>query len=189
MVPGKYVKTVKEARALREHLWPEVRVSHGCLYEACCLQLLLARRHGVRTMLQAGSCSWPMILPEEDDGVRATHFSYQWEPLSGATITHLMSGTLPELHVWLASRELGDILIDPTTGSWPDRAAAGGHNWSAPAPPACLWGNGDQIRKLSEDAGYVIGYEASLDACQIADTYAANGIYGPLFDYAREHLT
>jgi len=85
--------------------------------------------------------SWPKIkLPEEDDGVCNTHFTYLWEPQSPQTRFRISNNQMPEMHVWVILPDRQEIL-DMTTyylkmnhdGSMPDS------KWTAPDPPDYLW--------------------------------------------------
>lgn len=184
MVPEQYQAAVEEARRIRREVWPEVRTTHACLYEAATLQLVLAMRTGLRTMIQAGTCQWPMMLEEEDDGVGATHFSYAWDLREA--VPYIAQGKLPELHVWLAYRTKENpdgYIIDTTSGSWPERATQAGHSWTSLAPPDCLWATADELAALGEERGLGVNYQADMDACQCADAFAHHGIYGPLTDH------
>lgn len=177
MVPSRYADAVEEARDLRRRLWPEARPTHCCLHDAVCLQVVL-KREGLTTMLQAGGCSWPFKSPEDDDGVSPTHFSYVWDPEEATK--YVLRGTFPEVHVWLAfrSEESPDgVIVDPTTGTWPDRAKAAGLLWTAEPPPDCLWASPEDLYGLEDIRGMSIGYKPSLDACRVADSFAAHGIY------------
>lgn len=184
MVPERYRAAVAEARRVRRMLWPEVRSTHSCLYEAVTLQMVLAARTGLRTMLQAGTVQWPMCLLEEDDGVRATHFSYAWD--AREAMQHVMAGRLPELHTWLAFRSAehpDGVIVDTTAGSWPERAVQAGHSWTSLAPPDCLWASGADLQALSDARGFGILYGADMDACRCADAFARHGVYGPVAAY------
>lgn len=109
-----------------------------------------------RTIIQAGSASWPRL--SVDDGVSPTHFSYEWSPQAVGTRLfaaglipvvpradgHLQA-SLPEMHVWLASPESGEI-IDFTTGLWPQACLDTiGEPWLAPPPPEYLWTFGSRL--------------------------------------------
>jgi hypothetical protein len=37
-------------------------------------------QNGYRALIQAGSMSWPIVSPSQDDGKSPTHFSYEWSP-------------------------------------------------------------------------------------------------------------
>lgn len=178
---------VEKARTVYQGIWPEVDERGACMFHALTLQIVLARTFGVRTMLQAGSCSWPMIRPEDDDGERATHYSYRWNGMEDPeTAAYFAAGKLPECHVWLATREPEDTIIDPTTGTWPARAKRGGHDWSAIEPPEFLWATQADLRALSEVRGYVVRYAAVVEACIAVDILAQVEIYPKLARWAKE---
>lgn len=123
-----------------------------------------------RTILQAGSCQWPRVAPELDDGRSPTHFAYMWD--GDSPIAHLVrSGiipviqrtdghvapSLPEVHVWLGCPETGEI-IDFTTGLWPLACKATlGLDWPGTQPPPFFWNFGT---RLPADVRYVASREA-----------------------------
>lgn len=177
---SKRAALVAEARDLYLRLWPDHAgrfETHACLFHAVALQGLLARE-GLVTMLQAGTAAWPMLRAEDDDGVRSTHFGYEWQGLRDPlTRAMVQSGRLPELHVWLAHRD-PDTLIDPTTGTWQLRAQRGGYPaWTAPAPPPFLWTTTTELEALQEEYPLGIRYVPDLTACKIADALAGQEIY------------
>lgn len=173
---------VEEARALYRRLWPDdtrVRDTRACLFHAVALQCLLKSRYDFDTMLQAGTCQWPMLAREDDDGECATHFAYQWNGLGDLqTVMTISEGAMPEMHVWLGTRN-PDTIIDPTTGTWQARAREGGYErWTAPAPPAFLWVTVDELMNMI-DSPYDMGitYLPHLDACKVASMLAGQEIY------------
>lgn len=99
------------------------------------------RAHGVRAVIQAGSASWPRVRPEQDDGVMATHFSYEWSPHEMPSRMMLAKGGMPEMHVWVGLPETSEI-VDMTTGLWPAQAKRiGGFDWLGDQPPKFFWGS------------------------------------------------
>ena len=172
---------VLEARALygRVWRWSPPPPTKACLYWALALQVLVMKHYpGLEPlMLQAGSCSWPLCLASEDDGVRPTHFGYEFDPRVPAR-----PGALPELHVWLAHRG-PDTVIDPTTGTWIERAQDAGLVWSAPAPPAWLWATAQELTQLETRYPFAIQYKPALAACEIAGRAAQADLVGPLVAY------
>ena len=133
-------------------------------------------------MLQAGSAFWPRIRPEDDDGVVSTHFGYRWNGVDDPlTASFLAAGRLPELHVWLALSPTfcpvvdGPVLIDPTTGDWPERASLADLEWTAAQPPEFLWAT-----EAEYDALAGVSYRADPVACEVADDLASREIYPTL---------
>lgn len=109
----------------------------SCLHlsVAMCRALL---DEGERAILQAGTCMWPRVQPDQDDGVSSTHFSYVWSPDEPASIMAIMAGNLPEMHVWVARPDANEI-IDITTGTLPIHARECGMDWPGDPPPDYLW--------------------------------------------------
>jgi len=120
------------------------RPAQACLYWAhYTVEVLMAL--GIRAIIQAGSASWPRLRPDQDDGVSPTHHSYVWEPDSAATKFRLAAGDLPEMHVWAAIPERGEI-IDMTTRYWPDQCLLiQGFDWPGDKPPTFFWGTADEV--------------------------------------------
>jgi hypothetical protein len=130
----------KQTIELAERLWKEemnaVEGGKCVFYSAAAL--LVFKRLGVNVALQAGSMSWPVIHLEEDDGVKATHFSYMWEGLTAKNLNILASGLLPEMHVWVALPDAKSV-VDFTTGELKKHAEKVGVNWSGPEPLEYFW--------------------------------------------------
>lgn len=108
-----------------------------CVRWACTL-MGVALERGLRPKIQAGSMSWPIVTPEQDDGVSPTHFSYEWSPGSPESLMQLATGGLPEMHVWVALPDQNEIL-DFSTKSFPEEAKRHGLVWRTPPPPDYLW--------------------------------------------------
>lgn len=119
-------------------------------------QILKAFAGAPRTIIQAGTASWPRLAV--DDGVSPTHFSYEWNALDPNTRLFAsglipvvpradghVQASLPEMHVWLACPESGEV-IDFTTGLWPLACREMiGMEWLAPLPPDYLWTFGSRL--------------------------------------------
>ena len=173
---------ILEARALRARVFPECPGEGACLYEACCLQVVLGRA-GLGTMIQAGTAQWPLLREEDDDGVAPNAFAYEWQGLGDRlTRDRVAAGLLPELHCWLAHRDPSTI-IDTTTGTWPARAGLAGLDWTAAAPPDFLWGETEALFAEARYGG--VTYAADLDACEVAGGFAQRGIYPRLINELR----
>jgi hypothetical protein len=101
---------------------------------------------GHRPVIQAGTASWPRLkLPEEDDGVIATHFSYQWSPDEPPSFLAMLNDMLPEMHVWVALPDRNEV-IDFTTGYLPEQCEfVSGMEWTAPNPPPFVWCKADRL--------------------------------------------
>lgn len=149
-MPKKIVKRVEnrvivdEARRLFEAAFAEDADDHKrhCLYWAASV-VFAAHTFGRVLKIQAGSASWLRIRPEEDDGVMATHFSYEWQGADPAP--YLAAGILPEMHVWAADVAKREI-VDLTVGTLPDVCEeTAGLPWTAPKPPLFLWAAQKQI--------------------------------------------
>lgn len=116
----------------------------ACLYWSFYACRVLARR-GERAIIQAGPASWPCAA--QDDGVSPTHLSYVWEPHSQATRDRIAAGLMPEMHVWVALPQRGELL-DMTLGFQPAQARRLGVAWTAPAPPVHVWGDLGQLEAM-----------------------------------------
>lgn len=131
------VRTVRD-RMRREH--GNEDLGGLCLYWARAVVDEL-RSQGEYAILQAGSLSWPLVTPDDDDGVTATHFSYVWEPDSPVTRAMLNARLMPEMHVWAALPRRGHRgqIVDLTTCFLRGEAERRGLRWTAPPPPDYLW--------------------------------------------------
>ena len=71
---------IYQATSIRYRQWyaNQADVGGRCLYWSLTLMGVLLQR-GYRALIQAGSMSWPIVPPGEDDG-SPTHFSYEWSP-------------------------------------------------------------------------------------------------------------
>jgi len=142
---------VLEARHLFRAHFPTVSEQAACLYLAPAI-ISVAKRMGVRLVLQAGSASWRRVSEVDDDGLMATHFSYLWEPHTLRTRMILAQGLMPELHVWAADPERQEI-VDLTTGHIPLQCQQLGEmKWLCEPPPDFIWHSGPGIAQL--DAHY-----------------------------------
>lgn len=108
-----------------------------CLYWSLTLMGVLLER-GYRALLQAGSLSWPIVPPGQDDGKHPTHFSYEWSPWREESQAALKLGMLPEIHVWVGLPDKNE-LVDFSTKFLPEQAAQEGLVWRTPHPPDFLW--------------------------------------------------
>lgn len=140
------------------------------------------RAAGLNPVLQAGTMNWLAVAPEYDDGVSATHFSYEWQPFTTSMdhvtalhrVVHLRE--LPEIHVWVYLRDRHEM-IDLTTRYHKQRAMelCPTMRWTAPEPPATLW---IQLNEASRAKwGNVIAYTADPDAIWLA-MWAVASQYG-----------
>jgi hypothetical protein len=134
-----------------------------CVRWTCTAMRILMER-GYRPKIQAGSMSWPIVTPEQDDGVSPTHFTYEWSPHTPESQARMEAGGLPEVHVWLALPDLGEIL-DFSTKFFPEQSKRFGLVWQAPPPPDYLWwGPGDvwpatvQYKPNMEAIAFIINY-------------------------------
>ena len=120
------------------------RPGQACLYWAhYTVEVLKAL--GVLAVFQAGSASWPRLRPDQDDGVSPTHHSYVWEPDSVVTKARIVAGAMPELHVWAAIPEHGEI-IDMTTRYWAEQCRLIQKlDWPGDKPPTYFWGTADEM--------------------------------------------
>jgi hypothetical protein len=134
-----------------------------------------ARGRAVRAILQAGTAGWPYIADEDDDGVMPTHFTYMWDDacnamerlragmLNGFVRDGKILAALPEIHIWVALPQTGEI-IDMATGFWPEAAKeAMGVEWQCERPPAFLWATAAQMPARAR-------YEPSMSAIQFVLT-------------------
>lgn len=130
---------VQEIRKIVEAELQPDNLRRACLTWAKRTVEALERR-GIRAILQAGTCCWPLKTREQDDGKTATHFSYMYEGFTMRQAIECASrGHLPEMHVWAAIPEMNEI-IDLSTKYWPEQAKKlAGLDWPGIHPPDYLW--------------------------------------------------
>ena len=125
---------------------------------------------GYSPMIQAGSLQWPRIKPEEDDGIRDTHFSYIWSPYTEASVRSVENGHLPEMHVWvfmmekLGKGKYGYSLVDFSTKYLKAAAKLMNLDWSAEDPPDYLW---TLEKDMPPRTVYTANKEATEFACEL----------------------
>ena len=108
-----------------------------CLYYAR-ETIAVLRHHGHKAVLQAGSMQWPIIKPEDDDGVCNTHFAYMWEPDHPLSVIATKFGLLPEIHVWVGLVETQEV-VDFSTRYFKEAAEERDLKWQTEDPPKYLW--------------------------------------------------
>lgn len=156
---------VKEARQLVHRVFPGVPTdgAGACLYLTWGA-ITVARFHGLKLLLQAGTAYWPRVTDATDDGTEPNVFGYEWEPNSPQTIAMLAADQLPEIHVWAADPVAVEI-VDLSTGAWPAQCRTIlGAGWKAPKPPPFYWGD---PRKVPGVGYYKAERSASLVAAEL----------------------
>lgn len=139
-----------------------------CLYASLMAYILLKDVYP-DVFVQAGSMSWPIVTPENDDGVSPTHFSYKWSPHEPQSILAMFTHGMPEMHVWLAIPSRKE-LIDMTTYEIPALAATvAGCRWKAPPPPDFIWVPFDGLPEFTV-------YKAEKDAINMAMAFMCEAI-------------
>ena len=117
---------IYRATSTRYRQWYADQAEHGgrCFYWSLTLMGVLLQQ-GYHALIQAGSLSWPIVPPGQDDGHSPTHFSYEWSPWREESEAALKLGLLPEIHVWVGLPDQNELL-DFTTKFLPDQAAKEG---------------------------------------------------------------
>lgn len=134
--------------------------SGGCFFYAVATVEAI-RAAGPRAILQAGSCLWPRIRKDQDDGKCNTHFGYQWSPKDLASLLAIAQGALPEMHLWAAIPDQHEV-VDFTTSQWPAQAMKlCGYDWPGDRPPEYLWA---QVNRLHSG----VTYDADFNAIRLA---------------------
>lgn len=137
---GQKLAIVQDARALFAHRYRTLDLVGGaCLHWTACV-IHAAKRRGKRLVIQAGTANFLRLPYEQDDGVVATHFSYEWSTLERSKIAqHVVTGTLPEMHVW-AGDLAEQAIVDLSTGALATECKArSGLPWLTPTPPSFVW--------------------------------------------------
>lgn len=94
------------------NLFPDDKIKKNCLKACVALATVLAKR-GINGKVVAGSVSWRVIKPEDDDGKSADCLSYQFS--REAAMRHMILGIegMPEMHVWILLEDMS--IVDMTT--------------------------------------------------------------------------
>jgi hypothetical protein len=133
------------------------RIGQHCLWWAYFTCQVL-NEQGFRAVLQAGTCYWPRLLAEQDDGLESTHtqFGYLYTPgLCNYGI--IADGRLPEMHVWAGLPDINTI-VDLTTGYFPEQAKILAEiDWPGAQPPSYFWG---RIAEMPDGCVYAPVHEA-----------------------------
>ena len=125
--------------------WPDLTPGLGSCLQHTVVGHLELKRRGIETVIQAGSICWPIIKPEDDDGVCNTHFSMMWEPDHPNSVLSTQTGGMPEIHAWLGIVESQE-LIDFATYQLKDLAkTTAGLEWTGEDPPEYLWTEGSEL--------------------------------------------
>jgi hypothetical protein len=149
-------RVVNDARTLVNRLWPQLAGGPTCLQQACALQLLVAKRHGLTAILQAGDACWQRNATEG--------YGYEWESRRASRLKPHEHGFVlsTDVHVWLAVVS-PQTLIDPTTADWPAHAAQGGYEWLPEMkPPRFMWDTTEKLARLARPPIYRAVPEATL---------------------------
>ena len=154
---------VEDARRLVARYFSDVDERGCCLYLAGMAGVAAIKR-GVLLIPQAGTCYWPRVTEETDDGTEPNRFGYEWngDPNS-AKRAQLRPGIvpLPEMHVWCAD-PLAQEIVDLASGLFPEQCERIIHlPWKAPRPPDFFWGQG-------EDAPRGVRYDPDRSATALA---------------------
>lgn len=137
---------VSEARALVATHFPDCPARGSCLFHAIAM-IQVAKRHGRKLVLQAGTAYWERMPPEIDDGVSPTHFGYEWEADSPTTRARIAARMLPEMHIWVGDPATQEI-IDISTNEFVDQARHMlGVDWPGKKPPDFLWAKASELPK------------------------------------------
>lgn len=152
---------VAKARKLVTKKFPTIKGSTGaCLYLAAGV-ISIAQEHGIKLLLQAGSCYWPRVTDKTDDGIESNVFGYEYDAIAAAPF--VAANLMPEMHVWAGDPSTGEI-VDLAAGFFPAQCRKLlGVGWKAPKPPAFFW---DVPSKLPKLASYAPDRDASLTAAE-----------------------
>ena len=111
---------------------------HGLCLHYTKQTLAVLHEQGLRAVLQAGSLQWPLVRPEDDDGVSSTHFAYMWSPTTPQSNLAVAMGNLPEMHCWVGLLDTQEI-VDFSVRHLKEAARHHGLKWTAADPPQYLW--------------------------------------------------
>jgi len=159
---------VKE-RVENDEKRPKGHMSASCFFFAIHGVQLLKQR-GFRALLQAGTCSWPRVRRDQDDGKVMTHFSYTWSPEDARSRVADQMGFMKEVHIWIGLPEPQQI-VDFTSGLFPEQAKKlCGMDWPGDLPPKYLWATYETLPNR-------VVYQPSMEAIQYVFKLVAQ-VYG-----------
>lgn len=120
---------------------PDLDLSKACFYYHVLAQEMLRQHLGTETriLVSAGSFSFPRINLALDDGFIDTHFSYMWNAKDPRTIDAISRNEMPEMHIWLAMPDRGEIFDITTCYLRSNCEIITGNKWLAPNPPDFIW--------------------------------------------------
>jgi hypothetical protein len=123
--------------------------------------VVAAREFGRNWLIQAGDASWKFIPDRLDDGRSPNYFGYVFSPHTPQSIMSMRMGNLPEVHVWMADSERGEI-IDFSTYEFPGQAKRiQNYDWKHKIPPQRYWATMGEYNS-NVDSHYVPREEAIL---------------------------
>lgn len=133
---------VRKVRNVMRYYHPDI-VDHAgsCLYWAYAFEHV-AKQLGFRAIIQAGTCVWPRLNRDDtyhESQFEMEAFGYVFEKDSEQTKRQLLDRRLPEMHVWNAIPETGEV-VDLTTSHFPIQCQKLiGKDWPVARPPDYLW--------------------------------------------------
>ena len=146
---------------LRPHNMP---LCGACLVWTYCTISVLTL-HNIRSLIQAGTCLWPRMRKDQDDGKCLTHFGYVWSPNTKESEMAVLTGHMPEIHIWTAIPD-EQIIIDMSSGMFPYQCRELiDQDWPGDRPPRHFWCNVNAIPE-----GVI--YKSSIPAIK----YASNAM-------------
>jgi len=165
---------VQEARQIMREYFPHaLGMTGSCLFWAAAT-IKAIRRHGAYAELQAGTCFWPRLKPDQPGEMRA--YGYQWS-LNSATLRWLSMGKLPEMHIWTLIPDTLEI-VDMTSGFFPARCMETLNlDWPGDKPPEYFW----QKAEYSLDWPEGLQYVADPNATEIATRFIEHYLVTHLF--------
>jgi hypothetical protein len=157
-IPSEYVLQIE--KTFRRVKPANIKASGACLVWSFATLAVLTSKN-IRAVLQAGTCMWPRIRPEQDDGICDTHFGYQWSPATKESLIAVANGKMPEIHIWVAIPKTQTI-IDFSTREFPNQCKELiGQDWPGDRPPKYLWCTVDELPER-------VLYKPNMDAIQYA---------------------
>jgi len=111
---------------------------YGVCFPMNTVAMNILETHGIETILQAGSLSFPFkeAIDNSDNCI-----SYNWNNNDTIDILEtIKSHDMPEMHIWLIEKLTNDI-IDFSLFKLPDALHTMGIKWETELPPDYVWGN------------------------------------------------
>ena len=142
-----------------------------------CFQYSIATEEYLNTIfkkrvavINAGTCYWRCVLPENDDGIINTHYGFKFDIKNAFDSMVKENFNKIEMHCWTAAI-LNDerYCIDLSTGHLMQRAISEGYTWEGIEPPKYLFTTEEKVIEICNDG--LAFYQSNRDAIRITEIF------------------